>query len=246
MNSMFSQNNKNSLSDPPQQYRWVLPYTVWRCSVWRHLWNKQKIFRTKCTLNCLNDTYTVWSFHLWYPASQRSCTPEMWPKGSLVGWKVRSTQRSQSWHLKNIFAKCAEPKLPKYLWNVRRFVSTLVNGTAHSFRNNHTWSVELNQQFFRNWCFIVKTLQRTIEPWGSLRSSGRRWRRRRCGRCVRLQSQKQKRFLGDLNLVPYIMYNAWWWESPVGIKRLNLRMRVWKCSIYLILVMFGFSFTFGL
>ncbi len=53
-----------------------------------------------------------------------------------------------------------------------------------------------------------------------------------------------KPFLGDLNLEAYIMYNVWWWESPIGIKRLNLWIWVWKCSICLSLVMFGFFIHF--
>ncbi len=48
-------------------------------------------------------------------------------------------------------------------------------------------------------------------------------------------------FLGDLN---HTLYNVWWWKSPVGIKRLNVWTRVWKCSICLILVMFGFFVHF--
>ncbi len=46
-----------------------------------------------------------------------------------------------------------------------------------------------------------------------------------------------RKFLGDLN---HTLYNVWWWKSPVGIKRQNVWMRVWKCSICLILVMFCF------
>ena len=44
-------------------------------------------------------------------------------------------------------------------------------------------------------------------------------------------------FLGDLN---HTLYNVWWWNSPTGIKRQNVWKRVWKYSICLILVMFGF------
>ena len=44
-------------------------------------------------------------------------------------------------------------------------------------------------------------------------------------------------FLGDLN---HTLYNVWWWKSPTGIKRQNVWMRVWKCSICSILAMFVF------
>ncbi len=44
-------------------------------------------------------------------------------------------------------------------------------------------------------------------------------------------------FLGDLN---HTLFLVWWWKSPTGIKRQNVWMQVSKCSICLILVMFGF------